>query len=126
MAKFMGFSANRAGLAYIRDNADVLYLAADAAQTIAALSGNGTNIVSSNISGADITIASGAAGAVLTIGAKNSQPIGGSGTATHLYIGTISAGRLLFVTTVSSQVLASGNTASIGAITVTAFASASN
>lgn len=122
MAKHMGFSANAAGLGYIRDNSDVMYLLSDSATSVSA----GNLIVSAVISGADLSIASGAQGAVLTIGAKNSQSIEGSGQATHLALQTVSGSRRLLLTTVSAQVLASGNTVNIASFTVTANASANN
>ena len=122
MAKHMGFSANRASVAYIRDNADVMYLLLDSGTDASAEN----IIVSASISSADFTIASAAQGVVMTIGAKNSQSIEGSGNATHLALQTVSATRRLILTTVSAQVLASGNTVNIASWTVTANASATN
>lgn len=122
MAKYLGYSANSSWLRYIRDNADVMYLTLNAATTPTA----GSIVVSANISAADFTIASAAAGAVMTIGAKNNQTIEGSGNVTHIYLGTASASRCLLYSTVSSQILASGNTVNIASWTVTALASANN
>lgn len=122
--KIMGFSAATQNIRYIRDNADVLYLQSDGTSTVSALVT--AHILSANVSSADFTIASAAAGAVMTVGAKNSQAIHGSGNATHLYLASTSASRVLLVTTVSSQVLASGNTANVASWTVTALASANN
>lgn len=124
MAKYMGFSAATQNIRYIRDNAQVLYLADVATYTAATIAANA--IVSANVSSADFTIASAAAGATLTVGAKNSQPVEGSGNATHLYLTATSGSRILLVTTVSSQVLASGNQVNIASWTVTALASANN
>ena len=122
MAKMLGFSANAASLAYVRDNADVMYLLINSANGASA----GNIVVSAVVSGADFTLASAAQGAVLTIGAKNSQSIEGSGTATHLALETVSGSRRLLLTTVSSQALASGNTVNIASWTATANASANN
>lgn len=122
MAKMMGHSANRASLAYIRDNADVCYLLINSANDASA----GNIVVSAVVSSADFTIASAAQGAVMTIGAKNSQGIEGSGAVTHLALQTVSGTRRLVLTTVSAQTLASGNTVNIGSWTVTANASANN
>ena len=122
MAKHMGHSANRASLAYIRDNADVLYLLTNSAEAATA----GNIVVSAVVSSADFTLASANQGVVMTIGAKNSQNIEGSGNATHLALQSVSATRRLILTTVSAQVLASGNTVNIASWTVTANASANN
>lgn len=124
MAKYLGFSAASQNLAYIRDNSDVLYLTSAAGMDFSDVTAN--KIVSADVSSADFTIASGAAGPVLTVGAKNSQSVEGSGEATHLYLTNTSAERIVLVTTVSSQVLASGNTVNIASWTVTALASANN
>lgn len=127
MAKFYGYSANSQNLQYVRDNAHVLYLATSADKTYAQLTANNAYIVSSNISGADFSIASAAQGTVLTIGAKNNQPVEGSGNATHLYlVSTVSGARICLVTTVSSQILASGNTVNVASWTVTANICANN
>ena len=122
MAKHMGFSANAASVAYVRDNADVMYLLINSANDASA----GNIVVSAVVSGADFTIASAAQGVVMTVGAKNSQSIEGSGNATHLALQTVSGTRRLVLTTVSAQVLASGNTVNIASWTVTSNASASN
>lgn len=126
MAKYLGYSALSSWLRYIRDNSDALYLANAAALSYASLTGANGFIVSANVSATDFTVASAAAGAVLTVGAKNSQNVEGSGNATHLYLVTVSSSRIVFVTTVSAQILASGNTVNIGSFTVTANVSASN
>lgn len=120
--KFMGFSALSQSLRYIRDNSDVLYLITDSAQSVTA----GNLVVSANVSAADFTIASAAVGAVMTVGAKNSQNVEGSGNVTHLRLQTTSGSRYLLTTTVSSQILASGNTVNVASFTVTALASANN
>jgi hypothetical protein len=99
-----------------------MYLVTDSATTVTA----GNLVVSANVSSADYTIASAAQGVVLTIGAKNSQPIEGSGNVTHLVLQTVSGSRRCLLTTVSAQVLASGNTVNIASWTVTCNASASN
>lgn len=122
MAKHMGFSANRASVAYVRDNADVMYLLANSADMATA----GNVIVSAVVSSADFTIASAVQGVVMTIGAKNSQLIEGSGNATHLALQSVSGTRRLLLTTVSAQVLASSNTVNVASWTVTANASANN
>lgn len=122
MAKMLGFSANRASSAYVRDNADVMYLLINSANEASA----GNIVVSASVSSADFTIASAAQGVVMTIGAKNSQSIEGNGNATHLALQTVSGSRRLVLTTVSAQVLASGNTVNIASWTVTSNASASN
>lgn len=126
MAKYLGWSAATANLRYIRDNANVLYLTSGAGMTAAELTAE--SIVSANVSAADFTIASAPDGGVMTVGAKNSQAVEGSGNATHLYLIQDASGdnRLLLVTTVSSQVLASGNTVNIATWTVTALQSANN
>lgn len=124
MAKYLGFSAASQNLAYIRDNSQVMYLTSAAGMDYADCTAN--KIVSANVSSADFTIASGNAGPVMTVGAKNSQDVEGSGNATHLYLTSTSGQRILLVTTVSSQVLASGNTVNIASWTVTALASANN
>lgn len=122
MAKHMGHSANAASLGYVRDNSDVMYLLSDSGNAASA----GNIVVSAVVSSADFTLASAAQGAVLTIGAKNSQSIEGSGNATHLALQTVSGSRRLVLTTVSAQVLASGNTVNIASWTITANASANN
>ena len=122
MAKHMGFSANRASVGYVRDNSDVMYLLTDSANAASA----GNIVVSAVVSSADFTIASAAQGVVMTIGAKNSQSIEGSGNATHLVLQSVSGTRRLIQTTVSAQILASGNTVNIASWTVTANASANN
>jgi hypothetical protein len=126
MAKRYGYSAAAASLAYVRDNATVLYVCTTAPNTFSAASTQPQMIVSANVSSADITIASGGTGPVATIGAKNSQTIDSSGSATHLALVSTSGSRLLFVTNVSSQVLASGNTVNIGSWTITQLQSANN
>lgn len=132
MAKFFGHSAARASLAYIRDNADVIYIMPSAnggAYAFSWTNATASNIVSANISATDFTLASVASdggGVVMTVGAKTSQAIEGSGTATHLMLGNSSAQRMLYTTTVSAQVLSSGNTVDIGSWTVTVLQSANN
>lgn len=129
MAKFYGYTAARTPLEYIRDNADVLYVMPSAQGGIDAITWadvTASNIVSANVSSADFSIASSSVGPALTIGAKNGQSIEGSGTATHLLLGNTSAQRVLYVTTVSAQVLSSGNTVDIGSWTVTSLQSANN
>jgi hypothetical protein len=116
MAKRYGYSAAAASLAYVRDNATVCYVCTTAPASYSAAANQPQMIVSANVSAADLTIASGGTGPVLTVGAKNSQTIESSGSAT----------RLLFVTNVSSQVLASGNTVNIGSWTITQLQSANN
>ena len=122
MAKMMGFSANRASVAYVRDNADVMYLLTNSGDVASA----GNIVVSAVVSSADFAIASAAQGVVMTIGAKNSQSIEGSGNATHLALQSVSGTRRLLLTTVSAQILASGNTVNVASWTVTANASANN
>jgi hypothetical protein len=126
MAKRYGYSAAAASLAYVRDNASVVYVCTTAPASFSAASNQPQMIVSANVSSADLTIASGGTGPVLTIGAKNSQTIESSGSATHLAIARTSGSTLLFVTNVSSQVLASGNTVNIGSWTITQLQSANN
>lgn len=128
MAKYYGFSAARASLAYVRDNAERLYVCTTAPASYSAASNQPQMIVSANISAADFSIASGAGttGPVMTVGAKNSQNIESSGSATHLAIVRASGSTILFVTNVSSQVLASGNTVNIGSWTITQLQSANN
>lgn len=124
MAKFMGFSAATQNIRYIAQNSDRLYLADAATYTGGNIASNA--IVSANVSGADFTVASAAQGGVLTVGSKNSQNVEGSGQATHIYLVNQSASRINIVSTVSAQVLASGNTVNIASWTVTANASANN
>jgi hypothetical protein len=126
MAKRYGYSAAAASLAYIRDNAQVLYVCTTAPNAVSGASTQPQMIVSANVSAADFSIASGGTGPVLTVGAKNSQTIESSGSATHLALATTSGARILFVTNVSSQVLASGNTVNIGSWTITQLQSANN
>ena len=126
MAKKFGFSAAAASLAYVRDNGDRMYICGSAPQSYSAASNQPNMIVSANMSGADYTIASAATGAQLTIGAKTSQTIEGSGTATHAAIVNVSASRLLYVVNVSSKVLASGDSVSTTSFTITVLASANN
>lgn len=103
-----------------------MYLANGAGKSFATLTGANGFICSANVSAADLVVASANAGATLTIGAKNSQPVEGSGNADHLYLVTVSGSRILLVTTVSAQILASGNTVNVGSWTVTALVSANN
>ena len=127
MVKFVGFSAARAMLAYIRDNSDQIFLIPSGNPTsYAACTGAASGIVSANVSAADFSIASGTPGPVLTMGAKNSQPIEGSGLANHIAYCNSSAERINYITTVSAQVLSSGNTVNLGATTITALQSANN
>lgn len=129
MAKYLGWSTLTQNFRYIVANAGemILYLAPSATLTFTQLTANASAyIVSALVSGADFVLASAAAGAVLTVGAKNNQTVEGSGNATHLYLTTSSGNRILLVTTVSAQILASGNTVNIGSWTVTALMSANN
>lgn len=127
MAKRLGFSAVSQNIRYVAQNADVMYLVTTGTEVSGSAAGGGqAHIVSCNVSSADFTVASAAQGAVLTVGAKNSQIVDGSGTATHLILVSTSGTRFLLQTTVSSQVLASGNTVNIASWTVTANASANN
>ena len=126
MAKYYGYSAARASLAYVRDNAEKLMVCTTAPASYSAAVNQPQMIVSANVSAADFSIASGSTGPVMTIGAKNSQSIESSGSATHLALVSTSGTRMLFVTNVSSQVLASGNTVNIGSWTITQLQSANN
>jgi hypothetical protein len=126
MAKKFGFSAAAASLAYIRDNASVMMICASAPQSYSAAANQPNKIVSANVSGADFTVASGASGPTLTVGAKNSQAIEGSGSGTHVALVSTSATRLLYVTNCSAQVLSSGNTVNIGSWVITQLSSANN
>ena len=135
MAKYLGWSSLTQNFRYIISNAGemILYLAPSSTLTVAQLTALGSAfIVSALVSATDFTLASANAGAVLTIGAKNNQLVEGSGNATHLYLVTSSGGaaaatgRILLVTTVSAQILASGNTVNIASWTVTALMSANN
>ena len=105
MAKFYGHSAAAASLSYIRDNADVLYVMGSAnggAFDFSWTNATASNIVSAFVSAGIFTIASTSVGPAMAIAAMNSQGINGSGTATHLLLGNVSAQRILYVTTVSS------------------------
>ena len=124
MVKRFGYSAASASLEYVRDNSDVCYLLSSGAATFAQVTAS--SIVSANISGADFTLASSSVGPALTIGAKTSQSVEGSGNATHLYLVSTSAQRINYITTVSAQILTSGNTVDIGSWSVTALQSANN
>ena len=128
MAKYLGWSALTNNFRFIIGNANetVMYLADVTTYTGSTVTANTHAIVSANVSGADFTLASANAGAVMTVGAKNNQNVEGSGNATHLYLITPSANRLMLVTTVSAQILASGNTVNIASWTVTALMSANN
>ena len=126
MAKRYGYSAAAASLGYIRDNASVLYVCTTAPASFSAAANQPQMIVSANVSSADFSLASGGTGPVLTIGAKNSQLIDSSGSATHLALARTSGSTLLYVTNVSSQVLASGNTVNVGSWTITNLQSANN
>jgi len=127
MAKRMGFSAAAASLSYIRDNSTALWITGSGgAANVSVLATANGHIVSANISAADFTIASANAGPVLTIAAKSSQSVDGSGTGTHLYLGSVSANRINYVTEMTSLVIASGGTVTIGTWTVTALQTANN
>jgi hypothetical protein len=104
-----GYSAARAPLAYIRDNADVLRVITTAATRYAETTGqSGNQCVSANVSAADFTIASGATGPVLTVATKRNQLIKGNGVVTHIALTRASATSLLLLTTCSAQALVSG------------------
>ncbi len=124
MSKYLGYTTLIQSLNYIKTNATVLYLSDVSTRTAASIVTNNNYIVSCNVSSTDFTVTSATLGAVLSVGAKNNQLVEGSGNATHLYL--IKSGELILVTTVSAQILASGNTVNIGAWTVTALASANN
>lgn len=126
MAKRFGFSAAARSLQYIRDESSVIYLSSTAPSSFSAAATQPQMIVSANISGADFTLASAATGAQLTVGAKNSITAEGSGTATHAILVSTSGSRLLYLTNVSAQVVASGNTVNIGSWVITLLASANN
>jgi hypothetical protein len=126
MAKKFGFSAAAASLAYIRDNANILFICASAPQSYSAASNEPNMIVSANISAADFTLASAATGAELTIGAKPSQAVEGSGLATHIALVKSSGTALLYVVNGSAKVLASGDSVSTTSFTITVLASANN
>jgi hypothetical protein len=126
MAKRFGHSAAAASLAYIRDNASVIFVCGTAAASYSAASTQPQMIVSANVSSADFTIASGATGPVLTVGAKSSQTVEGSGSASHIVVARVSGTTLLYVTNVSAQVLASGNTVTLNSWTITQLTSANN
>jgi hypothetical protein len=105
-----GYSAARAPLAYIRDNASVLRVITTAATRYAETTGASNNqCVSANVSAADFTIASGSTGPVLTVATKRDQLIKGNGLATHIALTRNSATSLLLLTNCSSQTLASGH-----------------
>ena len=126
MAKRFGFSAAARSLQYIRDEAAVMYLCSTAPASYSAASTQPQMIVSANVSAADLVLASASTGAQLTVAAKNSQTAEGSGTATHVAVVSVSGSRLLYITNVSSQVVASGNTVNIGSWVITVLASANN
>lgn len=127
MAKRLGFSAVSQNIRYVAANADVMYLVTTNTEVSGSAAGGGqAHVVSCNVSGADFTIASAAQGALLTVGAKNSQTVEGSGNVSHLILVSTSASRFLLQTTVSAQVLASGNTVNVASWSVTANISANN
>lgn len=126
MAKKFGFSAAAASLGYIRDNANIIFLCGSAPQSYSAASNQPNMIVSANVSASDFTLASAATGAQLTLGAKSSQSVEGSGTATHMAIVQSSGSRLLYVCNGSAKVLASGDTVSTTSLVITLLASANN
>jgi hypothetical protein len=67
-----------------------------------------------SVSSTDFTAANGdASGRKLTVAAKSSVTVDASGTATHIAI--VDGTRLLYVTTMTSQVLTSGNLVNIPA-----------
>jgi hypothetical protein len=125
MPKRMGFSAARASLAYIRDNADVLRVLSTAAMSYAQTTGNSNNqLVSANVSAADFSIASGSTGPVLTIAQKTNHPIDINGQATHVALTRASSTSLLLIANCSVQALVSGNFVDIPSWTVTSEQSA--
>jgi len=126
MSKKYGFSAAAASLAYIRDNANTIFVCTTAPQSYSAAANQPQMIVSAGASAADFVITSAATGALLTIASKTGQTIDGSGNATHLAVVSTSGSRLLYVTNVSAQVLSSGNTVTINSWTITNLASANN
>lgn len=68
------------------------------------------------VDSSDFTIADGdTSGRKITLAAQNSVDIDATGTATHLALLDVSGSRLLYVTTVTSQALTSGNTCNIPA-----------
>ncbi len=126
MAKRFGFSAAAASIGYIRDNVNVVYIAESGGATFSALNTAAGNIVSANLSAADITITCAAQGPVMNVGAKASQAVDGSGTATHAYLCSTSGARILYVTEVTSLELASGGVVTLNAWTVTVNQTATN
>lgn len=126
MSKKYGYSAAAASLAYIRDNANTIFVCGSAPQAYSAAANQPNMIVSAGCSTADFVITSAATGALLTIAAKTGFTIDGSGNATHLAVVSTSGTRLLYVTNVSAQVLSSGNTVTINSWTITNLASANN
>ncbi len=126
MAKRFGFSAAAASIAYIRDNVDVCYVAESGGATFSALNTANGNIVSANVSAADLTIACANQGPVLTVGQKPSQAVDGSGTANHAYLVNVSAARILYVTEITSLELASGGVVTLNSWTVTVNQTATN
>jgi hypothetical protein len=120
MPKRMGFSAARASLAYIRDNADVLRVLSTAAISYAqTTSQSGNQLVSANVSAADFSIASGSTGPVLTIAQKTNHPIDINGQATHVALTRASSTSLLLLASVSAQALETGNFVDVPSWTVT-------
>jgi hypothetical protein len=120
MPKSMGFSAARASLAYVRDNADVLLVLNTAAMSYAQTTGNSNNqLVSANISAADFSIASGSVGPVLTIADKTGHLIQQAGLATHIALTGASATRLLLLSNVCAVALTVGHLIDIPSWTVT-------
>lgn len=116
----MGFSAARAGLAYLRDNADVLRVLTTAATRYAETTTNSGNLlVSAAVSAADYSIASGSTGPVLTIGTKRNHRVEINGQATHVALVRVSANTLLLTANCSVQNLVSGNFVDIPSWTVT-------
>ena len=127
MAKRFGFSAAAASLAYVRDNSNTYYITGSGgAANVSVLATANGHIVCANISAADFSIASGAQGPVLTIAAKSSQSVDGSGTGTHAYLCSTSGNRINYVTEMTSLVIASGGTVTIGTWTITANTTANN
>jgi hypothetical protein len=115
-----GYSAARAPLAYIRDNASVLRVISTAATTYAQTTGaSNDQCVSANVSAADFTIASGSTGPVMTVATKRDHLVKGNGVATHIALTRASATALLLLTNCSAQTLASGHFVDIASWTAT-------
>lgn len=115
MAKWANDSVLDAPLDKVATGNQILVTTSQPANRAAALS---ASLAGTSLSGGDFTKANGTPdGRQVTIGAKAGVSVTASGTATHVCI--VDGTDLLYVTTVTSQALTSGNTITIPAWKIT-------